>query len=148
MSVKHYRLIPDRDSVPIVAEGRAIRSSAELYATFRDWFEERMDREHFVVFFFNQKNKVMGYHVVSIGSMTAGIVCLREVFAPALYAKAVRIIVAHNHPSGDPTPSREDIELTNRLRECGRMLGIEVMDHLIFGYGKHMSFVDDGYWRT
>ena len=78
--------------------------------------------------------------------MTASIVSVREVFKPAIVGNAAALLLAHNHPSGDPSPSAEDIELTKRLRDAGELLGIRVLDHVILGDGKHYGFVDAGAW--
>lgn len=96
---------------------------------------EHEDREHFVAVLLDVKNRIIGIHTVSIGILNATMVCPREVFKAAILANAASVIVGHNHPSGDPTPSPEDIEVTKTLKEAGRLLGIEVLDHLIIGEG-------------
>jgi DNA repair protein RadC len=83
---------------------------------------------------------------ISEGSLTASIVHPREVFAPAVRDSAAAVILAHNHPSGDPLPSAEDVELTRRLRQAGEIIGIRVLDHVIVGAEAHFSFADAGYW--
>ena len=88
----------------------------------------------------------LGANTVSVGSLTASIVSPREVFKPAIVGSAAALLLAHNHTSGDPAPSAEDIELTKRLRDAGELLGIRVLDHVILGDGKHYSFVDAGAW--
>lgn len=90
------------------------------------------------------KNKVIGTETVSVGSLTSAIVHPREVFQPAILQHAASIAVAHNHPSGDPKPSREDIELTKQLIAAGKALCIPVLDHLIIGDGRYYSFQEDG----
>jgi DNA repair protein RadC len=94
----------------------------------------------------DQKNQVIGLHTVSIGSLTASIVHPRECFKPAILSNAAAIILAHNHPSGDCQPSREDRALTQRLVETGKLLGISVLDHIIIGDGtsSYFSFADEG----
>ena len=94
---------------------------------------EHADREHFVALMLDAKNKVIGIHTVSVGSLFAAIVSPREVFKAAILANAASLIVAHNHPSGDVTPSPEDIQVTKTLKEAGKLLDIEVLDHLILG---------------
>jgi DNA repair protein RadC len=79
----------------------------------------------------NNKNRVNGFKVVSTGSLTASIVHQRDVWRAALYLCAAAVVFGHNHPSGDPAPSQEDIELTRRLKETGDMLGIRVLDHVV-----------------
>lgn len=90
-------------------------------------------REHFCVMLLNTKNHVIGWHVISIGSLTASIVHPREVFTNAIIHHAAAIVVAHNHPSGDPTPSREDIAVTQRLVKAGKIMDIPIIDHIIVG---------------
>lgn len=104
-----------------------------------------LSQEHFVCLYLNTKNQVLSKQTVFIGSLNASIVHPREVFKEALRRSAASIICVHNHPSGDPTPSREDIEVTKRLGECGKMLGIEVLDHLIIGENKYVSLKEKGY---
>ncbi len=92
-----------------------------------------LDREHFRVILLNTKNQVLGVAPVSVGSLNSSLVHPREVFKEAVRRNAAAIILVHNHPSGDPTPSAEDIEVTKRLVEAGKLLGIEVLDHIIIG---------------
>lgn len=101
-------------------------------------------KEQFVVILLDAKNKVIGTEVVSEGSLSTSIVHPRDVFQPAILQNAAAIAVAHNHPSGDPTPSAEDRELTQTLLEAGRALCIPVLDHLIIGDGTYYSFEEDG----
>ena len=104
-----------------------------------------VDREYFVVMLLDQKNRIIGLHTVSIGSLTASIVAPREVFKVAILANCANILVSHNHPSTDCQPSREDRAITTRLVEAGKLLGIAVLDHVIIsGTGKYLSFADEG----
>ncbi len=89
------------------------------------------DREVFIVLHLDARNRVTAHEITSIGSQTASLVHPREVFKSAVLKGANGIILAHNHPSGDPAPSKEDIDLTHRLQEAGGLLGIEVMDHIV-----------------
>jgi len=91
--------------------------------------------ERFVALFLNGKHRIMGFTEVSRGTLTSSLVHPREVFAPALRELAAALIVAHNHPSGDPEPSFEDIEVTKRLSEAGKLLGVPLLDHIIVGEG-------------
>ncbi len=93
------------------------------------------DREHFWVIFLNAQNGYTGHHLVSTGSLSASIVHPREVLGPALREGAAHVILVHNHPSGEPTPSKEDVQLTRQLAEGARLLGIRLHDHLIVGNG-------------
>ncbi|MCM3692257.1 RadC family protein [Neobacillus niacini] len=104
-----------------------------------------LSQEHFVCLYLNTKNQVLHKQTIFIGSLNASIVHPREVFREALKRSAASIICLHNHPSGDPAPSREDIEVTKRLVECGKMLGIDVLDHLIIGENKFVSLKEKGY---
>jgi DNA repair protein RadC len=101
-------------------------------------------QEHFVVLLLDAKNKVFAKSDVHKGTLTSSLVGPREVFRPAIREGASSIIVAHNHPSGDPTPSPEDIEVTARLVEVGKMLDIPVVDHVIIGDPRSVSFVRKG----
>lgn len=100
--------------------------------------------EYMYMICMNTKNKIIGVFEVSHGSVNSSIVSPREVFQKALLANAVAIILMHNHPSGDPTPSREDIEVTKRLVEAGKLLNIQVLDHIIVG-DKYTSLKEKGY---
>lgn len=103
-----------------------------------------LNKEHFVCLFLNTKNHVIGRETISVGSLNATIVHPREVFRSAIQRNSASILCAHNHPSGDPAPSREDIELTKRLAEAGAVVGIEVLDHLIIGDGCFTSLKEKG----
>lgn len=104
-----------------------------------------LSQEHFVCLYLNTKNQVLHKRTVFIGSLNASIVHPREVFKEAFRRSAASIICLHNHPSGDPSPSREDIEVTKRLVECGKIMGIEVLDHIIIGEHKYVSLKEKGY---
>ncbi len=100
------------------------------------------DRECFVVFLLNVKNRIIAKEVISLGILDGSLIHPREVFKAAVCAGAASILVAHNHPSGDPSPSGQDREVTTRLREAGKLLGIPLTDHVIVGAGtnEHFSF--------
>lgn len=104
-----------------------------------------LTQEHFVCLYLNTKNQVLHKQTVFIGSLNASIVHPREVFKEAFRRSAASIICLHNHPSGDPTPSKEDIDVTKRLLECGKIIGIDVLDHLIIGEKKYVSLKEKGY---
>lgn len=103
-----------------------------------------LQKEHFMVLFLNTKNHVIGRETMSIGSLNASIVHPREVFRSAISRSSASIICLHNHPSGDPTPSPEDIEVTRRLTEAGRIVGIEVLDHIIIADRSYTSLKEQG----
>ncbi|MDP2660270.1 MAG: JAB domain-containing protein [Dehalococcoidia bacterium] len=115
-------------------ETRSFKTAATAAAVLSAHLEGA-DREHFVVILLDSKNKGIGINTVSVGSLNACIVHPREVFKPAILVGANAIILGHNHPSGDPTPSPEDVAVTVRIREVGRILGIEVLDHVIVAPG-------------
>ena len=102
-------------------------------------------QEHFCAAFLNSKGAVISTKVVHIGTLNMSVVGAREVFREAVRENAASIIVAHNHPSGDPTPSPEDISLTQRLCEAGNMLDIKVLDHLIIGESRNFSLMREGF---
>ncbi|HWR30431.1 MAG TPA: DNA repair protein RadC [Negativicutes bacterium] len=101
-------------------------------------------KEAFLAVLLSTKNHVLKTPVISIGSLNASIVHPREVFREAINASAASVILAHNHPSGDPAPSPEDIGLTRKLVEAGRVLDIPVLDHVVLGDGKYISFKEKG----
>ena len=104
------------------------------------------DREFFATLMLDGKNRITGLHVVSEGSLNQSIVHPRETFKAAILANAAAVILAHNHPSGDTAPSREDREITRRLQEAGELLGIKVLDHVIVATdsGNYLSYVESG----
>lgn len=118
---------------------------ARLYLKPKDVFEELKDirglkKEYFVVFYLNVANQEIAREIISIGSLNTSIVHPREVFEPAVRNLAGQIIIAHNHPSGDPKPSLEDIKITERLIAAGKILGIEIIDHVIVTVNSFFSF--------
>lgn len=115
---------------------RDARSVAEYYM-------ERLrhePREQLLVSMFDSKCHLLGDHVIATGSVRAVLGSPRDIFLQVLEKKAVAFILLHNHPSGDPYPSREDIQLTRRIRECGELLDIELSDHIIIGDNRYYSF--------
>lgn len=105
-----------------------------------------LDREQFLVCGLDAKHAVIGVNLVSIGSLTLSLVHPREVMKPLILMNAAAFLCAHNHPSGDPTPSAEDRELTTRLSQAATLLGITLLDHLILGdEDRYVSFADQGW---
>ncbi|NDL67951.1 RadC family protein [Anaerotalea alkaliphila] len=98
-----------------------------------------LEQEHLKIVMLDTKNQITGDSLLSIGTVNASLVNPREVFIHALKQSAVQIILVHNHPSGDPEPSREDIAITNRVKEAGELLGIHLLDHLVIGDGSYIS---------
>jgi DNA repair protein RadC len=103
-----------------------------------------LKKEHLKVLFLNTKNFVICVQDLSIGSLSSSVVHPREIFSEAIRKSCSSIIVSHNHPSGDPTPSQEDISITKRLHEVGKLVGIELLDHLIIGDGIYISLKEKG----
>jgi DNA repair protein RadC len=101
------------------------------------------DKEHFEILILDTKNRVIRVETVTMGILDSSLVHPREVFKNAIKYGAASVIIVHNHPSGDPAPSRDDMATTKRLCEAGQVVGISVLDHVIIGDGKHYSFKDE-----
>ena len=127
------------------APGAPFKGSYDVYAHFRERLALERHEEFYAVLLDNKNRKLKDIRI-SQGSLTASIVHPRDVYLPVIRESAAAVIFVHNHPSGDPTPSREDVEITRRLREVGELVGVRVLDHVIVGHGLYVSFVDDGYW--
>jgi DNA repair protein RadC len=121
-----------RAAVPVPVAGLLVRRPEDLTGVLRDEFRG-LDRERFIALYLDARHRVRALETVSIGSLNASLVHPREVFKPAIALSAAAVIVAHNHPSGDPRPSGDDLELTGRLDKCGELLGIALLDHLVVG---------------
>ncbi|MBL0387058.1 DNA repair protein RadC [Tumebacillus sp. ITR2] len=121
------------------------------FLTARDAAEYMMDRlqfqlkEHFVALHLDAKRRLIGEEIVSVGSLDSTVAHPREIFKTAIKRSASAIICLHNHPSGDPTPSYEDLEVTRRLIECGRILGVDVLDHIVIGSHSFCSMREKGW---
>ena len=133
-------------SAPAVARpvGPRLASAQDVYAALADVRTE--DREHFVAFDLNARHRIIARRIAHIGTLTAVEIHPREGFGPAIVNSAAAIIVAHNHPSGDPSPSRQDIEITQRLRETGSIVGIELLDHVVVSAEGYVSMAMEHYW--
>ncbi len=147
-SVKQYRvpyykvrLVRDGD-IKTPEDPDAITRPVQVFDILKDEVGQA-DREHFLVVMLNTKNRIIGINTVSIGTVNASLVHPREVFKPALIAGASSIIVVHNHPSGDPAPSQEDLAVVKKLVEAGEILGIAVRDSLVIG-NTYFSFREKG----
>ncbi len=101
-------------------------------------------KEHFIALYLNARNQLVHKETISMGTLNANLVHPREVFEPALKHSAAGIMVAHNHPSGDPKPSEDDLEITKRLVEAGKMMGVELLDHVIIATNNYFSFKEGG----
>jgi DNA repair protein RadC len=120
-----------------------ISNPDDVFIHFRPLFQNQV-RERFIVLWLSSSNKVMGFEVVSEGSLNASIVHPREVFRGAIVATAASIILAHNHPSDNPQPSNEDKMITRQIVKSGKIVGIPVHDHLIFTNTGYYSFAEHG----
>lgn len=118
--------------------GRAFRCARDVFEHYRLRFRDRR-RERFVVVLLDGKHRVIRDETVSVGSLSASLVHPREVFRPAVRHAAAAIVLVHNHPSGDPGPSGEDLDVTRRLARAGDLLGIPVLDHVVIGDGDFSS---------
>jgi DNA repair protein RadC len=127
------------------SNGSSVRAPKDIARMFMDEMKH-YDREHFKAAFLNTKNQIIKVATVSIGSLNASIVHPREILKPAIAASAASIILVHNHPTGDPTPSREDIEFTRRFAKCGDLIGIELLDHIVIGSDRFTSLKESGYF--
>jgi DNA repair protein RadC len=133
--VPSYKVMLVRDSgesVKMTGKKSVIKSPADMADMFKSYLDG-VDREHFVIAMLDRKGNVLWLNTVSIGSVSSSVVHPREVFKPAIIMGASSIILCHNHPSGDTAPSREDIDVTKKLVEGGKILNIEILDHAIVG---------------
>jgi len=123
-------------------EGMKIKEPSDIVPHIRHYADRK--QEHFICASVNGANEVVSIRVVTIGLVDRSHVHPREVFADPIVDRASSVILAHNHPVGDITPSREDVETTKRLRRAGEIMGITVLDHIIFNKNNHFSFVERG----
>ena len=123
--------------------GAQIRTAADVFERFHPILRDGK-REVFLSVLLDGKNRVIAEDRVSVGSLTSSIVHPREVYARAIRESADGVVFVHNHPSGDPTPSMEDVEITERLVKVGRLVGIRVLDHVVVGDGCYASFHEKG----
>jgi DNA repair protein RadC len=122
--------------------GQRYTAPRQVSDTFQFLMKET--KEQFITLHLDGKNRIICMDVVSIGSLNQSIVHPREVFKTACISNAAAIICLHQHPSGDPTPSSEDIAITRRLKEAGEIMGIKLLDHIIIGQDEYLSFVERG----
>ncbi len=123
--------------------GQPYSSSQEVFLHFHERLCDYR-KEVFLALLLDAKNRLIKEVQISEGSLSASIVHPREVFAPVLRESAAGVLFVHNHPSGDPTPSQEDIEITKRLKQVGDIMGVRVLDHIIIGNGEYVSLADRG----
>lgn len=127
----------------ILYKNRKVGSPNDAYILFKEFLADA-DREMLVVCSLDTKNQPTSINVASIGSISSAIISPREVFKPCLLSNAASLIICHNHPSGDPSESIEDINITKRLYECGKLLGIDLIDHIIIGDERFVSLKEKG----
>lgn len=131
-SIPGFRIALVREPGVKLAERPEMRQPSAAARVLAEYIGEA-DRELFVIAFLTIRCRVLGLHTVSVGCLSSSLVHPREVFKPAILAGSSAVLLAHNHPSGDPEPSAEDFALTRRLAAAGTILGIEVLDHLVLG---------------
>ncbi len=137
-----YETLTVRDQVSdYLSTGDRYSSPAQVFETFR--FLQRETREYFIALHLDGKNRILCIDMVSIGSLNQSIVHPRDTLKNSLLSSAAAIILIHNHPTGDPAPSSEDIAITKRLNEAAEIIGIKILDHIIIGES-YMSFVERG----
>jgi DNA repair protein RadC len=125
------------DGKPVFSSSHAIHSY--FYPRFKN-----LKKEQFVAVLLDVKNRFLAEHNISEGTLTGSLIHPREAFKEAIRESAASVIFVHNHPSGDPSPSREDIAVTGRLKNAGEIIGIQVMDHIIIGDGRYVSLREQG----
>lgn len=141
--VKAAMAIAKRFAAIPLTSGQRVRSSRDIFDHLHERLRDRR-QETFLLLLLDSKNRIIKDLQISAGSLSSSLVHPREVFAPAIRESAASVIFVHNHPSGDPTPSQEDLEITNRLQEVSNLVGIKVLDHVIIGAGKYVSLKDKG----
>lgn len=131
-----------REELPEYIDTKRFTSPQQVFEMFRDLILET--KEHFLCLHLDGKNRIICLDRVAVGSLNQCVVHVREVMKSALLSSAAAIILVHNHPSGDPAPSGEDLAITKRLKETGDLIGIPVLDHIIIGRGQYLSFAEQG----
>lgn len=134
-----------REKTSLLYPQRAIRRPEDAADLFRKLLgDSECDREMFGVVTLDTKNQPNAFQVISMGTLNASLVHPREVFKICMLTNAAALMCFHNHPSGNPAPSPEDVEITERLRDCGTLLGIDLLDHIIVGNGSFVSLKERG----
>jgi len=137
---------------------KLVREASTLYPTRKinapeeaaillEKFIGESDREIVIAIYLNTKNEPVALHTVSVGTLSSSLIHPRELFKGALLANAASLVLGHNHPSGNPEPSREDLEITKRLAQASELLGIELLDHFIIGNGRFVSLKAKGLFK-
>lgn len=142
-AIKASLEIASRLNTARLMNGERFTSPEQVYRHYHHRLRDRR-KEYFMALLLDGKNRVLREVRISEGSLNQSLVHPREVFSPAVRESAAAIILVHNHPSGDPTPSREDREITRRLKDAGELMGVKVLDHIIIGDGGFISFTNEG----
>jgi DNA repair protein RadC len=142
-AIKASLEIASRLNTDRLMSGERFTSPEQVYRHYHHRLRDRR-KEYFMALLLDSKNRILREVRISEGSLNQSIVHPREVFSPAVRESAAAIILVHNHPSGDPTPSREDREITCRLKDAGELMGVKVLDHIIIGDGGFVSFTSEG----
>jgi DNA repair protein RadC len=144
MNLYSVKLVKEQGGIYNVPDRtvRTPRDAERIVQTVLDLNSEAVEK--FGILTLNTKNQVVGIHVLHIGGVNSSVVDRRTVFQNAILNNATSIVLFHNHPSGDPEPSREDINLTNIIAQAGDIMGIEVLDHIITGDGRFVSMKEKG----
>lgn len=132
---------------PVLEKGSILKCSGDLYPFLSDKLSD-LKQEEFWVIYLDNKHRILDSRMISRGTLNQTLVHPREVYAPAVELRAASIIVSHNHPSGDPDPSPQDKEVTQRLFDTGKLLGIQLLDHIVIGSQDYFSFIDKGIFPT
>lgn len=135
-------LIVKEEITDYLKTGNRYTNPSQVFETFSFLMKET--KEMFLTLHLDGKNRIICMDLVSVGSLNQSIVHPREVFKTACLSNAAAIILVHQHPTGDPAPSSEDIAITRRLKEAGEIMGIKILDHIIIGNGDYLSFVERG----
>ena len=131
-----------REDMPVYIATDRFTSPQQVYKMFSDLVQET--REHFLCIHLDGKNRIICLDRVAVGSLNQCVVHVRDLFKSAVLSSAAAVILIHNHPTGDPAPSSEDLSITKRLKEAGDLIGISVLDHIIIGDGQYKSFAESG----
>lgn len=131
-------LVRERTDAPYVQQARCVVALARALIG-------EDPREGLLAFYLDNRHRVLAVHRVSIGTCESAQVHPREVFGPSLQLAAQSVVVVHNHPSGDPTPSGEDRTVTERLRQAGQLLGVELLDHVVLGSERYYTFAEESF---
>lgn len=137
-----YKVSLVKDSSAMAEGTRRIGDISDVVTAVKDM--TLLDREQLRVIYLNARHQIIGWEIISQGTLTASLAHPREIFKGAILASAAGIIMAHNHPSGDPSPSDEDIRLTKRIVQAGQIMGIELLDHVIVAESGSYSFKTSG----